>query len=132
MKFGDDPLEFGSFFYSCRKISKQQDNELRRQISTIYFVTCCSCFSQLSLPVLLYFLYFSVLLLLFKYVKLDNSFYYQALVEVCMFLIIFISIILSVFVWIMYFCQNYRKKDVNHYFLADFSHNVATFNGIFW
>ena len=76
----------------------------------IYCVTCCSCFSQLSLLVLLYFLYFSVFLLLLVYIKLDNSFYYQVLVEVCMFLIIFIFIILSMFVCILYFCRNYRKK----------------------
>ena len=76
----------------------------------IYCVTCCSCFSQLSLLVLLYFLYFSVFLLLLEYVNLDNSFCYQVLVEVCMFLIIFIFIILSMFVCITYFCRIYRKK----------------------
>ena len=76
----------------------------------IYCVTCCSCFSQLSLLVLLYFLYFSVFLLLLEYVKLDNSFYYQVLIEVCMFLIIFIFIILSMFVCILCFCRIYRKK----------------------
>ena len=70
----------------------------------------CSCFSQLLLLVLLYFLYFSILFLLLKNVKLDNSFCYQVLVEVSMFLISFIFIMLSIFVCIMYFCQNYRKK----------------------
>ena len=47
------------------------------------------------------FYIFSVLLLLLKYIKLDNSFCYQVLVEVCMFLIIFIFIILSMFACIM-------------------------------
>ena len=76
----------------------------------IYCVACCSCLSQLSLLVLLYFLYFSVFLLLLEYVKLDNSFCYQVLVEVCMFLINFIFIILSMLVRILYFCCIYRKK----------------------
>ena len=56
------------------------------------------------------FKYFLVLLLLLKYVKLSNSFCYQVLVEICMFLIIFIFIILSMFVCMMYFFRNYRKK----------------------
>ena len=73
-------------------------------------VICCSCFSQLSLLVLLYFLYFSVFLLLLQYVKLGNSFYYELLVKVCMFLIIFIFIIFSVLVYIIYFCCSCRKK----------------------
>ena len=76
----------------------------------IYRVTCYSCFSQLSRLVLLYSLYFSVFLLLLKYVKLDNSFCYQVLVEACMFLIIFIFIILSMFMCILHFCRIYRKK----------------------
>ena len=62
----------------------------------IYCVTCCSCFSQLSLLVPLYYLCFSVFVLLFEYIKLDNSFCYQVLVKVCMFLIIFVFIILSI------------------------------------
>ena len=56
------------------------------------------------------FKYFLVLLLLLKYVKLGNSFCYQVFVEICMFLIIFIFIILSMFVCMMYFFRNYRKK----------------------
>ena len=76
----------------------------------IYCVTRCSCFSQLSLLVVLCFFYFSVFLLLLEYVKLDNSFSYLVLVEVCMFLIIFIFIILSMFVCIMYFCRIFRKR----------------------
>ena len=83
----------------------------------IYCVTYCSCFPQLSLLVLLYFLYFSVFLLLLEYVNFDSSFCYQVLVEVSMFLIIFIFIILSMFVYIMYFCRIYRKKNV---FVYDF------------
>ena len=51
---------------------------------------------------LLYFFYFSVVLLLFNYAKLDNSFCHQVLVEVCMFFIIFIFIILPMFVYIIY------------------------------
>ena len=73
-------------------------------------VTCCSCFFQLLLLVLLYFLCFSVFLLLLEYVKLDNISCYQVLVKVCMFLIIFIFITLSMFVCIMYFCRIYRKN----------------------
>ena len=76
----------------------------------IYCVTRCSCFSQLSLLVVLCLFYFSVFLLLLEYVKLDNSFSYLVLVEVCMFLIIFIFIILSMFVCIMYFCRIFRKR----------------------
>ena len=56
------------------------------------------------------FFIFSVLLLLLEHVKLDNNFCYQVLVEVCMFLIIFIFIILPMLVWITYFCRNFRKK----------------------
>ena len=74
-----------------------------------YCVTCFSYFFQLSPLAPLYVLHFSVFLLLFEYVKLDNSFYYQVLVEVCMFLIIFIFIIFSMFVCIMYFCRSYKK-----------------------
>ena len=76
----------------------------------VYCVTRCSCFSQLSLLVVLCLFYFSVFLLLLEYVKLDNSFSSLVLVEVCMFLIIFIFIILSMFVCIMYFCRIYRKR----------------------
>ena len=76
----------------------------------IYCVTRCSCFSQLSLLVVLCLFYFSVFLLLLEYVKLDNIFSYLVLVEVCMFLIIFIFIILSMFVCIMYFCRIFRKR----------------------
>ena len=76
----------------------------------IYCVTRCSCFSQLSLLVVLCLFYFSVFLLLLEYVKLDNSFSYLVLVEVCMFLIIFIFIILSMFVCITYFCCIYSEK----------------------
>ena len=56
------------------------------------------------------FFIFSVLLLLLEHVKLDNNFCYQVLVEVCMFLIIFVFIILPMLVWITYFCRNFRKK----------------------
>ena len=77
----------------------------------IYCVTRCSCFSQLSLLVVLCLFYFSVFLLLLEYVKLDNSFSYLVLVEVCMFLIIFIFIILSMFVCIMYVCRIYSEKN---------------------
>ena len=76
----------------------------------IFCVTRCSCFSQLSLLVVLCLFYFSVFLSLLEYVKLDNSFPYLVLVEVCMFLIIFILIILSMFLCIMYFCRIYRKR----------------------
>ena len=76
----------------------------------VYCVTRCSCFSQLSLLVVLCLFYFSVFLSLLEYVKLDNSFSYLVLVEVCMFLIIFIFIILSMFVCIMYFCRIFRKR----------------------
>ena len=75
-----------------------------------YCVNCCSCFSQLLQLVLPYFLYFSVFLLLLEYVKLDNNFCYQVLVEVCMFLIIFIFIIMSMFVCIMFLSHLYKKK----------------------
>ena len=67
-------------------------------------------FSNHTLLVLLYFLYFSIYLLLLEYVKLDNSICYQVLVKVCMFLIIFIFIILSMFVCVLYFCRIYRRK----------------------
>ena len=58
----------------------------------LYCLTFCTCFSQVSLLVLLYLLHFSVFLLLSLsfYVKLDNSFCYQPLAEVCKFLHIFI------------------------------------------
>ena len=47
------------------------------------------------------FVTFSCILLLLEYVKIDNSFCYQILVEVYQFLIIFIFIILSMFVCLM-------------------------------
>ena len=68
-----------------------------------------SLFSTSTSCSTIFFIFFS-LLLLPKYVKLDNSFCCQVLVEVCMFLIIFIFIMLSIFVCIRYFCRNYRKK----------------------
>ena len=99
-------VNFSGYSKVAGKVSKK--HVLKISIH-IYCVTCYICFSQLSLPVLLYFLHFSVFLLLLEYVKLDNSFSYPVLVEVCMFLIVFIFIILSMFVCIMYFCRIYRK-----------------------
>ena len=49
-------------------------------------------------------------MLLFEYVKLDHSFYYQVLIEVWKLLIILIFIILSMFVCIICFCHIYGKK----------------------
>ena len=54
-------------------------------IRLLLLQTSCSCFSQISLLVLVYMLHFSAFLL-FEYVKLDNSFCYQVLVENCKFL----------------------------------------------
>ena len=60
---------------------------------------------------------FLTFFLLLEYVKLDNSFCYQVLNEVCIFLIIFIFIILSMFVCLMYifFAFIFIKKDVFRY-----------------
>ena len=70
-------------------------------------------FSTFAASSAIYF-FFSVLLLLLKYIRLYNSFCYQVLVEVSKFSIIFISIILSMFVFIMYFCHIDRKKVFYH------------------
>ena len=50
------------------------------------------------------------------YAKLDSSFYNQVLVEVCKFLIFFLCFcfaVLSMFVFIMYFCHIYREKQIS-------------------
>ena len=68
--------------------------------------------SPLFFPlVLLYLLHFLVFLLLFAYAKLDSSFVYQVIVEVCKSLIISIFTIISLFVCIMCFCGIYRNKN---------------------
>ena len=66
-------------------------------------------FSTFTASSIIFLIFFSILLLL-EYIKLDNSFCYQVLIEVCLILIIFIFNILLLFVCIMYFRRIYREK----------------------
>ena len=103
-------LQFTAVFSRYSKLAgKVSKKHVLNLLVCIYFVTCCSCSSQLSLLVPLYFWYFSVFSLLLEYVKLDNSFRYQVLAEVWMFLNTFIFIIFSMFVC-MYFFAFIEKK----------------------
>ena len=67
-------------------------------------------FSNFTASSFIFVSFCSTLIITWIHIILDNSFYYQVLIEVCKFLIIFIFIILSMFVCTMYFCRIYKKE----------------------
>ena len=70
----------------------------------------CYCYLLSSSLLLLLFLLLLLLLLLSFYVKLDNSFCYQVLVEVCEAFNHSYFHCLVKFVFVMYICLTYRKN----------------------
>ena len=77
-------------------------------------------FSNFTASSFIFVSFCSTLIITWIHIILDNSFYYQVLIEVCKFLIIFIFIILSMFVCTMYFCRIYKKEVILTFFIDSF------------